>query len=299
MTGIVIRATAAGKAANDGSMPADMLCAERRSPRVGAINTQARMVVQALRRCLEGNGRPQQERIGLSLGTAHGANGIVETSLKTAHGTGFEDVVTAWYATGLPNSTAGVVASLEQLLGPNLTLLGEQSGLEAIVMACRLIRARHVDGMVAGGFDTPASDSVPGEGEAAPSAPVKTALPGVGLLMLAAAEDTDSNAVRILGWSSDMVGGRSDDDLIAAALAVAGRTADPSNVRRTVLGGDRGDGDYRAATGPIHLIEVIGAAPASGLHAFISHGNDGKAVCLLLDIPSSANGEIGEEQRDH
>lgn len=299
MTGIVIRATAAGKAANDGSLPADMLCAERRSPRVGAINTQARMVVQALRRCLDGNGRPQQERIGLSLGTAHGANGIVETSLKTAHGTGFEDVVTAWYATGLPNSTAGIVASLEQLLGPNLTLLGEQSGLEAIVMACRLIRARHVDGMVTGGFDTPAPGAQPGEGQDGPSGTMTAALPGVGLLMLAAEDTADAGSVRIVGWSSDMANHRSDDDLIAAALAVAGRTANPSSVGRTVLGSDQGDGDYRAATGPIGLIKVITAPPAGGLHGFIARGKGDKAVCLLLDIPHGANGKIRGDQHDH
>jgi 3-oxoacyl-[acyl-carrier-protein] synthase II len=291
--GFAIQRSVALRSESDGAVGEWILCAERRSPKVGVLTTQARLVVEAARRCLAGIERPVDDTIGISLGTLCGANDVAERSLQTAHATGIADVSASWYATGLPNSTGGVVASLAGLRGPNLTLLGYQAGLDAIIMACRILRAGGAQCMLAGGFD------IPGHGEIARlrNAPslgnTGAILAGVGLVLLANQKDCANHLATVVGWSY----GDSEDTDHDALIDSAIRTLQPpSPPVRHVLSPGLCRTDYLAATCPIRLVEALTAAGEGGLHAFIVEGHGPGSVCLVVDIDGDTrSGNAGED----
>ncbi len=287
--GISIINTVSNKAASNGLVPETALATELRSPRVGAMNTQGRMVVHALRQCLDGHTSLDKERVGLCLGTACGANTIVLESLNTSHSSGFFDVPASWYATGLPNSTTGVVASLEQLLGPNVTLLGEQSGFDAIIMACRMIRFGHAEAMIAGAFDTPVqlNDTQPDGDELVM---LKSNVAASVSLLLLVDEDTEqARTPSIIGWSSKAQHNVPTEELVRTAIKMSGQELEPNRIHTTVLDTSDTDVDYMAATAPLQLIDRIVRHAAAGTHAFIVRGFDKKSLCLLLNIPHHKN----------
>ena len=279
---IAIHGSTALRPVAGGPMDEGLLCPERRSPKVGVLSTQARLVVEAARRCLDGHERPAGEIIGLSLGTLCGANDIAERSLRTAHATGIADVSASWYATGLPNSTSGVAATMADLRGPNLTLLGYQAGLEAIIMACRMLRSGRARRMLAGGFD------VPGEGETerlqqAPDFRSTRVLAGVGLLLLAPWTSGSSPLASVVGWSYGETADADHDALIAAAVRQLRPATPVALPTRHVLSPGGAELEYLAAACPILLAQIL-TSPARGLHAFIVEGRGLRPVCLVIEI---------------
>ena len=284
-TPISILGMATAQASADGALADEMLCPERRAPSVGAINVQSRMVTHALRQCLSNHARPGATEIGLCLGTAHGVNATVRRTLNTVRDQGFLHVPASLYATGLPNSTTGVVAGLEQLLGPNLTFLGYLSGLESLIMACRLIRWGQAASMIAGGFDTPSPDMAsPEMASPAPAQTKRATLSGAGLVLLSKANGSDNGAPKVVGWASDeKPEAASESQLVDSALAHAGR--DRADLVDTIaLAPDAQTPDYLAATFPIRLINFIRKTQAPGLHAFTAQKAGEKAICVLVDI---------------
>lgn len=294
--GFAIQRSVALRSESDGAVGEWILCAERRSPKVGVLSTHARLVVEATRRCLAGIERRCDDIIGLSLGTVCGANDVAERCLQTARATGIADVSASWYATGLPNSTSGAVASMAGLRGPNLTLLGYQAGVDAIIMACRILRAGGAQCMLAGGFDIPS----PGEIARLKNAPslsnTGVILAGVGLVLLTNLADPADRLATVVGWSYGDSANADHDALIQAAIGSAQRTASPSPPIRHVLSPGLGDGEYLAATCPIRLVETLKATGAGGLHAFIVEGDGLRPVCLVVDIDGDTRAGNTEDQ---
>lgn len=293
--GFAIRRSIAFRSESDGAIGEWILCAERRAPKVGVLTTQARLVVEAARRCLAGVERPVDDTIGISLGTLCGANDVAERCLQTAHATGIADVSASWYATGLPNSTGGVVASMAGLRGPNLTLLGYQAGLDAIIMACRILRAGGAQCMLAGGFD------VPGNGEIARlrNAPLLgntgAILAGVGLVLLTNQKDGANHLATVVGWSYRDSEDTDHDELIDSAIRTLQPTPSSPPVRH-ILSPGLCRHEYLAATCPIRLVEALTASDESGLHAFIVEGHGPRSVCLVVDIDGNIRrGDAGAD----
>ncbi|WP_375411730.1 beta-ketoacyl synthase N-terminal-like domain-containing protein [uncultured Bradyrhizobium sp.] len=292
--GFAIQRSVALRSESDGAVGEWILCAERRSPKVGVLSTQARLVVEATRRCLAGIERPADDIIGLSLGTLCGANDVAERCLQTAHATGIADVSASWYATGLPNSTTGAVASMAGLRGPNLTLLGYQAGLDAIIMACRILRAGRAHCMLAGGFDIPTGGEVARLRNAPSLSHTGTILAGIGLLLLANRTDGADHLATVVGWSYGESAHPDHDALIDSAIRAVSRTATSSPPTRHILSPGLCGNEYLAATCPIRLVEALTAHGESGLHAFIVEGDGLRPVCLVVDIPGSSGSSSGD-----
>jgi hypothetical protein len=263
----------------------DVLCAERRSPKVGTLTTPARLAIEATRRCLSGVAHTPDDLIGLSLGTLCGANDVVERSLRTAHGSGIAEVSASWYATGLPNSTAGVVASIAALRGPNLTLLGYHAGLDAIIMACRLLRSGAASSMLAGGFDVPNQSEIARLTQSPELGNTATLTAGIGLLLLTSRTDAAIEPAHIVGWSYGRSERAERDDLVARAIAARAPPLRPSApILHLISPGDR-EADHLAASAPIRIAELLAQPePSHGLHAFVAAGPGLRPVCLAVEI---------------
>jgi 3-oxoacyl-[acyl-carrier-protein] synthase II len=295
-SGFAIQRSVALRSESDGAVGEWILCAERRSPKVGVLSTQARLVVEATRRCLAGIERPCDDIIGLSLGTVCGANDVAERCLQTARASGIADVSASWYATGLPNSTSGAVASMADLRGPNLTLLGYQAGLDAIIMACRILRAGGAQCMLAGGFDIPSTGEIARLRSAPSLSNTGVILAGVGLVLLANHSDSPDRLATVIGWSYGDTANADHDALIDAAIGSVQRTASLSPIRH-ILSPGLCNGEYLAATCPIRLVETLKATGEGGLHAFIVEGDGLRPVCLVVDIDGDTrSGDAGDER---
>lgn len=286
--GVAIRIEAAAvvKPAADGTLTENLLIKERRSKKVGALPIKARMVLAAAQRCVRANAAP--ESVGVSFGTQYGSMDVAEQCLQTMHASGFGHVTPSWYATGLPNATTAIVASMYDFRGPNLTVLGYQGGVEAIVFACRQILARRARAMLAGGFDL-ASDAYVARLRAAPEYCGATEIhPGTGLVWLSANIEPAAGATRIVGWSQGVVAedafGRGEFGNLIRAAAGSGRRPEP--VMHVVRPGRERRVDYLAATPVIHLIDNVVAAGSPGLHALIVKGFGPAVICLLLEKSS-------------
>lgn len=289
MTGrISIGRAAASKPGEDGILSEGLLISERRSKKVGALPEKARMVLAAVRRCLPddadasaGAGGP----VGVSLGTFYGSMDVAEQCLQAVQNGGFQDVTPSWYATGLPNATAAIVASVHGLTGPNLTALGYQAGIEAIVMGCRQIRAGRAAAMLAGGFDLVGGARAAQLSQAPEYAEASAIHPGVGLVWLAP-EREPGTAATVAGWSQGTIAeGETERDFVARLVrsACAEETGRHTTVH-LVRPGRAGSVDYLAATAPIHLVESIVEAGSPGLHALVVRGFGPSALCLAVAL---------------
>jgi 3-oxoacyl-[acyl-carrier-protein] synthase II len=273
----------------DGFLTDSLLVKERRSKKVGALPDKARMVLAAAHRCLRPNSASTvgaRDRVGVSLGTLFGSMDVAELCLQTAHDGGFGNVTPSWYATGLPNSTAAIVASVHDMKGPNLTVLGYQAGVEAIIMGCRQILAGRASAMLAGGFDLASERYTAQLREAADYSEALAIHPGVGLVWLSENGEAASGTARIVGWSQGIpeegafkTGGFSR--LIESASKGRGPSHEP--VVHIVYPGRKGAVDHMAATAPIYLVENIVEAGPPGLHALIVKGFGPSVVCLLVE----------------
>lgn len=282
-----------GRPGADGVAAESFLIPDRRSKKVGALPDKARMVLAAAQRCLpEGfsAGDGADGRIGVSLGTFYGSIDVAERCLQTARDSGFREVTPSWYATGLPNATAAIIASVHELTGPNLTVMGYQAGIEAIIAGCRQILAGRASAMLAGGFDMVSEYYTARLAEAAEYAGVKAIHPGVGLVWLLPGEEAPAAAPAIVGWSQGTRGeGQSEQDFVSGLVASASKSIQAAGapVVHLVRPGCRSDADYLAATAPIHLVEdIIGNGPP-GLHALVAGSFGRSAACLLIEKPAA------------
>jgi 3-oxoacyl-[acyl-carrier-protein] synthase II len=286
---IAIAGFAAGKPGDDGVVPESLLIPERRSRKVGILPTRARFVLEAARKCFDHDSRATaevQERSGVSLGTVFGSMDSTELCLLTPRGSGFREVTPSWYATGLASATAGIVASIYELQGPNLTVMGYQSGVEAIIMACRQIRAGRASAMLAGGFDLPSERFTSWLQDSPVYAEAPTIHPGVGLVWLSAGQEWRTAAATIAGWSQTFIA--PDDEPAGhfpALIEQAARNADLCRepIIHFLHPGRKGRVDYLAATAPIHLVETVIANEPPGVHAVIVKGFGRSLGCLLVE----------------
>lgn len=273
--------------ATDGSgepSPA-MMMAERRSRKVGALPDKARMVLNAALHCLPDQLPEQTNRhaMGVSLGTQCGAMDAAQTCLTTMHTEGFGAVTPSWYATGLPNATAAIVAAIHDLRGPNLTLMGYTAGIEAIVMACRQLTAGRADAMLAGGFDavTPVMQTL---ARTYPDLAETTLQAGVGLLWLTRANKAQVPLASIVGWSQGWLSRESfvrgdHGDLLTQAHSMLDTPAGDIRIHLVTPGQQ----DQLAATAVQRLVSDIVEAGLPGLHALLVQGLTPSACCLLID----------------
>jgi 3-oxoacyl-[acyl-carrier-protein] synthase II len=288
-----IVATASLSLADDGVLTDAHLHSERRSRKVGPLPVKARMtlaVAERLRAALPGADRVvPAERTGVSLGTLFGSIDVAEQCLGAVRADGFEHVTPSWYATGLPSATAAIVASLFDLRGPNLTLLGHQAGLDAIVAACRQIAAGHADAMVAGGFDLPSDRYVALARAQAPLRDTRKIHPGVGLVWLADGPVRAGDAGDVLGWSQQAFNAagfeaaRSHGFPALVAAALRGARPDVAPEVHVVQPGTSGAIDRLAATAPLALAEGLAGAWRPGLHALVAKGLCPLATCVVVD----------------
>ncbi len=286
---IAIAGCAASKPGDDGIVSESLLTPEQRSRKVGVLPTKARFVLGAARKCFGRDSSAigeMRERVGVSLGTVSGSMDNAELCLLTKRNSGFRDVMPSWYATGLPNATAGIVASTYDLQGPNLTVLGYQAGIEAIIMACRQIVAGRASDMLAGGFDLPSERFTSWLSDAPVYAEAPTIHPGVGLVWLSADPETQTAAATITGWSQAFVPSAADP--VAPFLPLIEQAAEAGRLRRNPVvhllhPGRKGLVDYLAATAPIHLVETITASEPPGVHAVIVKGFSPSVACLFVE----------------
>jgi 3-oxoacyl-[acyl-carrier-protein] synthase II len=205
-----------------------------------------------------------------------------EQCLSTVRSEGFKGVTPSWYATGLPNATAAIVASVHGFKGPNLTLLGHAAGLDALVMACRQIVAGRADAMLAGGFDWPSAwqlerlqRSTEIEGASAVHA-------GAGLVWLSrSTARAEPPCGQIIGWSQSS---RSADNRTLVAAAARGQPAAEPIVHETTCGA-AGEADHLAAGAPLQLVREVLMHGRSGCHAVVARGFGPAATCLLIQRP--------------
>jgi 3-oxoacyl-[acyl-carrier-protein] synthase II len=182
------------------------------------------------------------------------------------------------------------------LRGPNLTLLGYQAGVDAIIMACRILRAGTAQCMLAGGFDIASTGEIARLKNAPSLSNTGVILAGVGLVLLTNHTDCPDRLATVAGWSYGDWPNADHDALIDAAIGSAQRTASPSPPIRHILSPGLCDGEYLAATCPIQLVETLKAAGEGGLHAFIVEGDGLRPVCLVVDIDGDTNsGDAGDE----
>lgn len=280
---IRILSTAVHRPGPDGKIGDDLLVRDRRSPKVGALSEKMRFLLAATGPCLgaAGGARPA---IGVSLGTLLGAGDVAQRTLTVARQSGFVSVTPSWYATGLANAATAIVASFHDLQGPNLTFLGYQSGIDAIIMACRMIRGGRAPAMLAGGFDWPGEGGAVRFGRS--GGPVQ---PAAGLVLLdgtaGKASPGEASGPAILGWSQGWAGSDGDDwwaplvDRALAGTARAGVIPTVHLIRPSVSGVV----DYLAAGAPVHLADVILAPGSAGAHALVVRGWGPAAACLLVE----------------
>lgn len=287
--GIAITRAAAGKPGDDGVLAEGLLTAERRSRKVGILPTKARLVVEAARRCLDPDltaGAGDRDRIGVSLGTVFGSMDSAELCLVTPRNGGFGHVMPSWYATGLPNATAAIVASMLDLQGPNLTVLGYQAGIEAIVTGCRQIVAGRASAMLAGGFDLPSERFTAWLRDSADYDEALAIHPGVGLVWLSAVGEARNAVATIVGWSQGFLEphGTAIDQVSPLIEAAAnGGSLAGKPIVHLLYPGRKGCVDHLAATAPIHLVETIIEGEPPGVYALIVKGFGTSAVCLLVE----------------
>ncbi|MBA2672960.1 beta-ketoacyl synthase N-terminal-like domain-containing protein [Ramlibacter sp.] len=269
----------------DAGMPPELLLPERRAKKVGALPDKARFVLQTVKACLppqEALAAIGRERIGVSLGTVLGSMDAAEQCLATVRSEGFKGVTPSWYANGLPNATAAIVASVHGFQGPNLTLLGHASGLEALVMACRQIASGRVDAMLAGGFDWPSAwqlDRLQRSTEMRGASGVHA---GAGLVWLARRTVRDEPPCgQVIGWSQSWRG--ADNHSLAAAAAQGWPDAEPV-IHETACGA-AGQADHLAAGAPLQLVRDVLMHGRSGRHAVVARGFGPAATCLLIQRP--------------
>jgi len=293
---IAVTGTGAVRAGPDGTLADDALVPERRGRKVGALPDTARLTLAAVRRCLGETPLPAGERTGISLGTYFGATDVAERCLDTVRGPGFAEVTPSWYATGLPNATAAIVAALHEATGPNLTLLGWHAGLGAIVAGCRQIAAGRCDTVLAGGFDRPSPRYAALLATDPAFAPAAVHAGAAVLRLDRAAPDGGVGEgpprATVVGWSqAEAHAGESDDALAARLTGAAAALADgaagtpgaePAAIR-FLAPGRTGAADHLAASAPLHLVEALLTAPVSGRTAVVARGLGSAAACLLLD----------------
>lgn len=287
-SGVSILGARAIRPGADGTLGDDALVKEKRLPKVGRLPEKARMVLAAARSILPASvpaASEPAEDIGVALGTVHGSMDAVELCLRTMQSDGFGKVVPSWYATGLPNATAAILASCLGLGGPNLTLLGHHAGIEAVVFGCRQIALGRARSMLAGGFDMPGAFFAEQLAPPADRRPGAGIQPGVGLMRLSGDPAAEGALARIVGWSQSFHAGGAlaDGDveaLVDGLLAGAGSREPP---RVHIIDPARpGGADHLAATGPIHVVENVIEQGAPGLHAIIGKGYGPQLACLLV-----------------
>ncbi|MEX3628164.1 MAG: beta-ketoacyl synthase N-terminal-like domain-containing protein [Burkholderia sp.] len=303
-----LRIVAASSAAPEvaGTPPESWLHPERRSRKVGPLPVRARLALAAMERLRAALGAADREfdapRAGVSLGTLFGSIEVAEQCLGAVHEHGFERVTPSWYATGLPNATAAILASLAGLQGPNLSFLGYQAGLDAIAAAGRQILAGHADAMCAGGFDLPSERYVERARAAAPFERARGIHAGVGLVWLAAGEPRAGDAGELLGWSQCLLDEAAFEaaraagfrSLIAAARAMAGANANANADARVaelhlVRPGAPDAIDRLAAGAPVALAEGLADGWCPGLHALVVRGLGAVTSCVLVDNETMRN----------
>lgn len=301
VSALVISHAAANRVQGAEGLDEARLCRERRSKKVGALPLRARMVLHASARCVAPDTQVPSD-VGVSLGTQFGAIDVAEQALETVAREGFGGVTPSAYATGLPNAVAAIVASVHGLQGPNLTLLGYQSGLDAIIAACRQIRAGNARAMLAGGFDLPSERYAAHLQDTPRYADAGPILPGVGLLWVREADPAEEAAgAVVMGWASGHLAtplstlgqdtGSDPDVRALIARAVPGEEGTGMRIH-ALYPGRPGLPDYLAASAPLYLIETVLAAPAPGVHAVLVQGFHPTA-CLCLVIRKMA-GRVAE-----
>ncbi|MFC5473503.1 beta-ketoacyl synthase N-terminal-like domain-containing protein [Paraherbaspirillum soli] len=291
ITDICVLRAMAIKPGADGVLDDAQLAKEKRAKKAGMLPAKARMVLAAARHCLPLSFSATSDLVGdvgVSLGTLYGSMDVAELCLNTAHDEGFAHVVPSWYTTGLPNATTAIVASVYNLGGPNLTFVGHQAGLDAIIHGCRQIAAGRAASMLAGGFDMPSAyfgQQLRASEQYRASASVH---PGTGLLLLSRHTSDDDGAqelARIVGWSQQF---HADEVLSNAQIALL---VDAASARKQisvkpkvhlVYPGADSTVDHLAASAPIYLIDTILAQEAAGLHALIGKGYGASVSCLLI-----------------
>jgi 3-oxoacyl-[acyl-carrier-protein] synthase II len=287
-----IRAAAVVSPGPDGQLSDALLIKERRNRKVGALPVKARMVLEATRRCLQkGDIDPTsaRKRPGVSLGTLCGSMDVAEQSLRTVHGAGFAEVTPSWYATGLPSATSAIVASVHDMKGPNLTVLGHHAGIDAIIFGCRQILAERASAMLAGGFDVP-NESFLARFHSAPEYAEVTVHGGAGLVWLEEDRGLAAGMTAIVGWSQGIL----DERAFQAGelsqllrLAAGGIPLSTTPVVHRISPARHGAVDYLAATSVIYLVESVIDSGAPGLHALCAKGFGPSVSCLLLEKSSS------------
>ncbi len=279
----------------DGALSESFLVSERRSKKVGNLPDNARMVLSAARHCFPADlfeSIALGNRVGVSIGTVYGSMSVAEKCLTTAKNEGFREVTPSWYATGLPNATAAIVASVHGLRGPNHTLLGYSAGIEAIILGCRQIMTERADEVLAGGFDLMSSTHASKLGEAPEYNDAAALYSGAGLVWLSRRNSAKVSQARIIGWSQSVrFNDESDQSLIERLTEMAVRDPDKrqSAVRHLVYPGRPGKTDYLAATAPIYLVESILHSGVSGNHVLVVRGFGDTAACLAVEVLESAH----------
>ncbi len=288
-----IRAAAVVKPGADGQLADSLLIKERRNKKVGALSVKARMVLEATRQCLQNGGGIDPAAVrkhpGVSLGTLCGSMDVAEQSLRTVHSAGFSEVTPSWYATGLPSATSAIVASVHNMRGPNLTVLGHHAGVEAIIFGCRQILAERTSAMLAGGFDVP-NESYLAQLSKAPEYTEVTIHAGTGLVWLEEDRGPATGTTTIVGWSQGILDERAflaGEFLPLLQLAAQAFPLSTAPVIHVISPARKGTVDYLAATSVIHLVEGIIGSGAPGLHALFAKGFGASVSCLLLEKSSS------------
>lgn len=303
MKPIRIECAAVNTPAESGALDEALLCKERRSRKVGALPMKARMVLEASQRCIatgmaDAAGTDvDRTRLGVSLGTLFGSIDVAEQCLSTVYREGFSGVTPSWYATGLPNATAAIVASIHDFKGPNLTSLGYQAGIDAIVFGCRQILAGNAHAVLAGGFDMPSDRYSEKLLKSNLFAGVGAIRPGAGLVWLSeGASDLaplGPGEASIVGWATANMGTslRKPATELAADSAILqlikdaarGRALDSIPAIHAVYPGCA-TVDHLAATAALRLIEDVLTHGRAGLHALLVQGfRPGTCTCLLVE----------------
>ena len=274
----------------DAILDESLLAKEKRSAKIGILPLKARMVLAAATQCLPPSllaASESSNAIGVSLGTAYGSMDVAESCLRTVHGEGFKHVVPSWYATGLPNATTAIIAAIYKLGGPNLTFLGRQAGMDAIIHGCRQIATGRASTMLAGGFDMPSAVIGARLANAHQDHPAGRIEPGVGLLCLTNAVPDESALARIVGWAQQghragVASGTRGVALVAQAMARAQVHATPQIhvIDQHYL--ERA-GDQLAASAPIYLVKQVLDMQGHGLHAVLTEGIGQSDTCLLFE----------------
>jgi 3-oxoacyl-[acyl-carrier-protein] synthase II len=275
----------------DGVLDDSLLAKEKRSPKIGILPLKARMVLAAAAQCLPPSllaAEAPSTTVGISLGTAYGSMDVAELCRHTVQGDGFKHVVPSWYATGLPNATAAIIAALYKLGGPNLTFLGYQAGIDAIIHGCRQIASARVSTMLAGGFDMPSAAIGARLANAYQDHPAGRVEPGVGLLCLSSAATDGSTLARIVGWAQQgrrigIAPGTRIEAVVAQAMAHAQLRTTPHVVHVIDRHYLERAGDQLAASAPIYLVEQVLDLQGGGLHAVVTEGLGQSDTCLLLE----------------